>query len=76
MPVYPRTVLKTAAVKDLRERLLSGGSLTMREILDLIGSHEQLRAVMLTRSERLRQTDIERDRLQQLVEELARKGRG
>jgi hypothetical protein len=72
MTTFPKPILPPVVVKAFRDRIAGGGApLTVIEFLDLVGSHEQLRAIALTRSERLRQTELERDRLQKKIEELA-----
>jgi hypothetical protein len=75
MSAFPQQVLATAVVKAMRDLVAEGQPLTSVALLDLIGSHEQLRAIALVKSERLRQTEHERDRLQRKIEELAEKKR-
>lgn len=75
MSTFPKAVLVTAEVKAIRDDVIADGPqvLTTKALLDLIGSHEQLRAIALVKSERLRQTEAERDRLQRTIEQLAAK---
>jgi len=68
---FPKTVLITRVVKDLRDGIVDGRAPSPKELLDLIGSHEQLRALALSRGYRLRATEEERDRLQRRYEDLA-----
>jgi hypothetical protein len=81
MSTFPKPVLITPVVKAIRDDVIADGvqCLTLQVVLDLIGSHEQLRAIALVKGERLRQTEHERARLQaqleSLTRDLARKGR-
>ncbi len=70
----PRRILATARVKQMRDALFEAGPthFTVKELLDLIGSHEQLRAIALANEHRLRATEEERARLQNQIELIAR----
>lgn len=70
----PRSVLITATVKKFRDGLLKSGLdvFTTKDLLDLIGSHEQLRAIALSTQHRLRAVEEERARLQNQIELIAR----
>lgn len=73
MSSFPASVLITPQVKALRDRVIAGDApLTTVELLDLIGSHEQLRAIALATRNKLGDTEAERSRLQSLLETIAR----
>lgn len=70
---FPVNVLITAKVKALRDRVVAGDApLTKSELLDLIGSHEHLRAYALATRIKLGEAARERDRLQGQIEMIAR----
>ncbi len=49
MSTFPKQVLATTQVKSFRDRVIRRGSLlTTEELLELIGSHEHLRAIALS----------------------------
>ncbi len=69
---FPQAVLRPYKVKALRDRLVAGEALTPAELFDLVGSHEQLRAIALTKMHQLRVTKDESARLQGQLELIAR----
>ncbi len=68
----PKVVLPTLKVKALRDGIVAGQMPTTVELLDLIGSHERLRATTLAQHHRMRAAEEERTRLQGQIEMIAR----
>jgi hypothetical protein len=66
-------ILRSNAIGALRQRVLAGGDLAMTEVLELLVSHEQLRATVLARQYRCNVLEEEN---QALIDALGKKTNG